>query len=320
MTALHLRFRHLDAEVLTATAALLEARTSEQHPGQALAEYQRWADTASGAYDLPRVTVLAGPTAGSPGYTPGTLRLPRPGIVALLTGYRRHMQHHGVTQAGATPDDDAYAWALSLYHTVRPRQLARLAAADKIPHLTLADFSAVETARHLGIPVAGTPADTHGQGTADRHLPIDDGMRRAIFAALRDRYGADLSRDDRLDRLSLAVGRQLTSMRDLTRGEGSRILDFLGSDPAADQAARDLLRSARAFIRQAATEHRITVADRDRYLAILADAQNQTAGRSTADLRDAIRNAAIRLYLTDQICEGGRDDFLAATGLHPYTP
>jgi hypothetical protein len=124
MAAPHLRFRHLDAAVLTATGALLEVRTSKLPADQALAEYQQWADTASAAYHLTRVAVQVGPEPSS--YIPqGTLRLARPSIVALLAGYRRHMQRHGITPVGS-PDQDAYAWALSLYHTVRPRQLARL--------------------------------------------------------------------------------------------------------------------------------------------------------------------------------------------------
>ena len=138
MTAYHLRFRHLDAAVLTATGALLEARTSELPPEQAHAEFQLWADTAAAAYGLPRVIVQIGAPEDGPGYgysPTAALRLPRYSIVALLDAFRRHMQAHGATQAGASPDDDARGWALSLYYQVRPRQLARLAAEGRIPGL-----------------------------------------------------------------------------------------------------------------------------------------------------------------------------------------
>ena len=165
MTAYHLKFRHLDAAVLTATGALLEARTSELPPEQAHAEFQLWADTAAAAYGLPRVTVQVGPAAGSVtipvsgyGYTPAAvIRLPRYGIVALLEAFRRHMQAHGRSQVGRTPDDDARGWAMSLYYQVRPRQFARLVTAGKIPGLTAADLDAPDP---VGRIAHLTPADT----------------------------------------------------------------------------------------------------------------------------------------------------------------
>ena len=159
MTAPHLRFRQLDAAVLTATAALLEARTSELRVDEAHAEFQLWADTAAAAYGLPRVTVVAGAQLDGDryGYAPGAaIRLRRYSIVALLEAFRRHMQAHGARQAGATPDDDARGWALSLYYTVRPRQLGRLAAAGTIPHLTAADLQAPDPVGHIA---HHTPAD-----------------------------------------------------------------------------------------------------------------------------------------------------------------
>jgi hypothetical protein len=156
MPAYQLMFRHLDAAVLTATGALLEARTSEMPAEQAHAEFQLWADTAAAAYGLPRVTIQVGPAADIYGYIPAaTLRLPRYGIVALLEGFRRHMQANGRRQAGPTPDDDALGWALSLYYTVRPRQLARLTTAGKITGLTAADL---DTPDPVGRIAHRTPA------------------------------------------------------------------------------------------------------------------------------------------------------------------
>ena len=163
MTASHLRFRHLDAAVLTATAALLEARTSGRPAEQAQAEFQQWADTAAAAYGLPLITVQVGPlavpvtvTVAGYGYTPAAvLVLPRYGIVALLEGFRRHMQAHGIHQVG-TSADDARGWALSLYYQVRPRQLARLVAAGKIPFLTAADLTEPDP---VGRIAHLTPAD-----------------------------------------------------------------------------------------------------------------------------------------------------------------
>ena len=158
MTAHHLTFRHLDAAALTATAALLEARTSDLPDGQALAEYQLWADTAAAAYHLPPVTVQVGDgTDAGYGYAPAAiLRLRRPSITNLLVGFRRHMQAHGATQVGATPDDDARGWAMSLYYTVRPRQFARLVTDRKIRCVTPADL---QTPDPVGRIAHHTPAD-----------------------------------------------------------------------------------------------------------------------------------------------------------------
>ena len=202
MPAPHLRFRHLDAAVLTATGALLEARTSELPPDQALAEYQQWADTASAAYHLTRVAVRVGPEPSS--YIPqGTLRLARPGIVALLAGYRRHMQSHGITPVGS-PDQDAYGWALSLYHTVRPRQLARLVRAGRMPYMAAADLDAPDP---VGRIAHRTPADLAVRASDAHDDPrlraARDFIRRAaderhvISAGERDRYLAVIDEEER---------------------------------------------------------------------------------------------------------------------------
>jgi hypothetical protein len=76
---------------------------------------------------------------------------------------------------------------------------------------------------------------------AETDLPIDDGMRRAIFAALRGVYGREMSRGERLSTISLLVDRQVTSLSarytDLTRAEGGRVLNILntlGGDRRSD--------------------------------------------------------------------------------------
>jgi len=207
MTAYHLTFRHLDAAVLTATAALLEARTSGLPLPQAIAEYQLWADTAAAAYHLPPVTVQIGePNSTGYGYAPAAaLRLRRPSITNLLTGFRRHMQAHGATQVGATPDDDARGWAMSLYYTVRPRQFARLVTEGKIRCVTPADLL---TPDPVGRIAHHTPAD-HGHGPATgspagdwRLQAARDFIRRAatdglISADRRDRYLAMVDAEQR---------------------------------------------------------------------------------------------------------------------------
>ena len=179
MTAHHLRFRHLDAAVLTATAALFEARPARLPAEQALAEFRQWADTAAAAYSLPRVTIQVAEAADSDGscrgyfgygylslygdgygYLPqATLWLREYSVVALLEAFRRHMQHHGARQAGGTPDNDARGWALSLYYQVRPRKLARQVAAGKIPGLTAADLAVPDP---VGRIAHRTPADLAG--------------------------------------------------------------------------------------------------------------------------------------------------------------
>jgi len=70
---------------------------------------------------------------------------------------------------------------------------------------------------------------------AEQSEPIDNAMRRAIFAALRRHYGGDLTRAERLARLSEFAGREVPTINSLTRVEGGRILDRLaGRAPAHD--------------------------------------------------------------------------------------
>jgi hypothetical protein len=307
MTAPHLQFRHLHADVLTATSALLEADTSTLPHRQGQDEFQRWADSAAAAYHLPRAAVTtdngnAGhPATGGHGYVPspasGTAALHLRGrsVIDLLRNFRRHMQHHGIPQAAGGPETDAIAWALSLYYTARPRQLTLLATEGCFPAVAFAG----------PVPVSGS--------TTTRLL-IDDGMRRAIFAALRDHYGTDLDRDDRLDKLSQFAGRQVLSINSLTRAEAGRVLSSL-STLAAAPAARQL-HAARAFIRRAAIEGRIAGTARDRYLAML-NAEHRRAA-SAPDALDAIRDRAISLYRDGEICSAGLSDFLRAASLLPY--
>ncbi len=155
---------------------------------------------------------------------------------------------------------------------------------------------------------------TRDQADATAGMPIDDGMRKAIFAALRDHYGADLDRADRLEKLSLITGRTIWSINDLTRAEGSRILTILNtlSGASADPATRQL-QAARAYIRRAARERRITRSDRDRYLAMLDTARDHAA-TATAALA-AIRGHAITLYENHEICHDGLTGFLTAASL-----
>jgi hypothetical protein len=147
-------------------------------------------------------------------------------------------------------------------------------------------------------------------------LPIDDSMRRAVFAALRDHYGFDLDRDARLATLSRILGRRVTTIKTLTRAEAGRVLDAL-SGRAASPASRQL-RTARTFIRQAATEGRISAAERDRYLAKL-DAVHGSAASDDAALTE-VRDRAIDFYRDGAICHPGLSDFLAAAGLARYNP
>jgi hypothetical protein len=309
MTAPHLQFRHLDADVLTATGALLESAPSALSHDQVQREFQQWADAAAAAYRLPRLAVStdtgnAGRRAADgyiPSPTPGVnaaICLSGRSVIALLTNFRRHMQHHHVPRAAGGPEDDASAWALSVYYTIRPRQLALLAAEGCVPGLISTDLREI-------VP--------HAADVADCRL-IDDSMRRAIFASLRDYYGFDLDRDDRLDKLSQLAGRRVTTVNGLTRTEGGRILDRL-SARAADPASRQL-RAARGFIRRAAVEGRITAASRDRYLTML-NAEHSRASSDAAALT-AIRDRAIDLHRDGEICQSGLSDFLDAAGLAPY--
>jgi hypothetical protein len=310
MTAPHLQFRHLHADVLTATSALLEAGTSTLPHWQGQDEFQQWADTAAAAYHLPRTAVTtdngsAGhPATGGHGYIPspasGTpaIYLRGRSVIDLLKNFRRHMQHHRIPQAAGGPETDAVAWALSLYYTARPRQLTLLAAEGCFPGLTT-------------VACAGAvPASD----STTASLPIDDGMRRAIFAALRDHYGTDLGRDDRLTKLSQFARRPVRTINSLTRAEAGRVLSTL-STLAADPAARQL-QAARVFIRRAAIEGRITSTARDRYLTMLNTEHGRAAG--APDALDAIRDRAISLYRDGEICRAGLSDFLRAASLLSY--
>lgn len=338
MTAPHLQFRHLHADVLTATAALLEAGTSTLPRAQAQDEFQQWADTAAGAYRLPRPTVSIDngstrPAAGyygyipSPGYGYGSdaIYLRGRSVIDLLTSFRRHMQAHGIPLTAGGPDADAAAWALSLYHTLRPRQLALLAAEGSIPGLTAADLSAGHAAPSLASWAARqratsaansgpSPSTTAPDSDPAAGLPIEVGMRGAIFAALRDHYGTQLAREDRLAKLSQFTGRRVGSIRELTRAEGSRVLGTL-TELAADPAACQI-QDARAFIRRAASEGRITIPARDRYLTMLAD--EHVRADSAREALDAIRDRAISLYHGGEFCGTGLAGFLRAAGLPPY--
>lgn len=71
-------------------------------------------------------------------------------------------------------------------------------------------------------------------------MPIDDGMRRAIFGALRRHYGRELPRAERLARLSELAESEVLTITSMTRAEGGRVLDRLaGRIPAAAAADDD---------------------------------------------------------------------------------
>lgn len=64
--------------------------------------------------------------------------------------------------------------------------------------------------------------------------PIDDATRKAVFAALRDVYGRELSDDERLATVSALAGREIWSMGrngNMTMADAHRVLDVLGTLP-----------------------------------------------------------------------------------------
>jgi hypothetical protein len=152
MTAYHLRFRHLDRRIVTATQSLLDARTSRLPAARAQAEFQRWLDLAAEIYGVPSVHLRIVPPEQCHRFgryvAPDAILMPRYSIVTLLHEFRLHLQAQGRPLIADTDnprhddEDDARAWSLSLYHAARPEQLARLVREGKILHLTAADMTA----------------------------------------------------------------------------------------------------------------------------------------------------------------------------------
>lgn len=153
MAAYHRRFRHIDQRVKDATDRLFRSRPSEGTPAEQHAKLDAWLNAASRVYGIPKPTLRftnAAEACGHGCYVPALneIRLPYASITTLLHEFRHAMQHHGFDMVESRFDpehdrheEDARAWSLSLYHTVRPGLFRRMIENGRIMYVLPDDLA-----------------------------------------------------------------------------------------------------------------------------------------------------------------------------------
>ena len=136
-TPQHKKFRQHNIDALTATRALFDARPARLDLTQAQKVIEEWLTSMSVAYRVPVPVFAWDPHAADAGggiYTTADrlIRLSHVSVARLLHEYRHHLQYNSAPMCSADMEEDAEAWALSLYAVTRPKQFARLVANGQI--------------------------------------------------------------------------------------------------------------------------------------------------------------------------------------------
>lgn len=144
MTSLpyHRRFKNFKENTLQATEELFKSRPSRLSVEEAENEFKSWISKVSSSYNLPSPNLVWDAEAINGGggyYSPEdqTIALSHVSITTLLHEFRHHMQWQGIgTMVSEDREEDARAWSLSLYYTVRPRLFERLVQEERIYHIS----------------------------------------------------------------------------------------------------------------------------------------------------------------------------------------
>lgn len=144
MTSLpyHRRFKNFKETTVNATEDLFKARPSRLTLEEAENVFKDWLSKVSASYNLPSPNFVWDADAidgGGGYYSPDdqTIALSHVSVTTLLHEFRHHMQWQGIdTMVSEDKEEDARAWSLSLYYTVRPRLFERLVQEQRIYHIS----------------------------------------------------------------------------------------------------------------------------------------------------------------------------------------
>ena len=141
----HLAFSRLKSALLPSTDSLFRSRPSLLAMTDAERVFEDWLSHASSAYDLPKPNFRWDSTAEDGGggvYYPQRqeIVMSKVSITTLLHEFRHHLQHHGAAMIDPDLEEDARAWSLSLYYSVRPNLLKKLVQQGRIFHIAPKDF------------------------------------------------------------------------------------------------------------------------------------------------------------------------------------
>lgn len=107
--------------------------------------------------------------------------------------------------------------------------LSQYSGFDGVFILRAAESGLEDANFHTDSAAVAAMADKYEQAADDD--PIDADTRKAVFAALREHYGRNLTRTDRLAKLSAIVGHPVTSLSDrycnMTNADARRFFDVL---------------------------------------------------------------------------------------------
>jgi hypothetical protein len=141
----HKAFSRIDPDVARYTDALFRRRPSRLSKDEAKQVFEDWIGNVSRSYGVPAPTLMWDDNAvfvGGGEYRPRgqQIRMSKVSITTLIHEYRHHMQHLGAPMIHPDLEEDARAWSLSLYYSVRPNLLRRLVTEGQIFHISAADF------------------------------------------------------------------------------------------------------------------------------------------------------------------------------------
>lgn len=135
MTAHHLKFRNIRRDVQQASKTM-------RHGWGSLTELEQryriieWVAEASRIYQLPQPSVVFQPNSDYYHHGGnGSIVLSKPSAITAWHEFRHHWQAICHNAWSGDAEIDARNWSLSLFHSIAPRTLARLASEGRVIHL-----------------------------------------------------------------------------------------------------------------------------------------------------------------------------------------
>jgi hypothetical protein len=135
MTAHHLKFRNIRQDIQQASKQMRQGWGSLTELEQ---KYRiiEWVAEASRIYQLPQPSVVFQPNSDYYHHGEGgSIHLSKPSAITAWHEFRHHWQAIRPDAWSGDEEIDARNWSLSLFHSVAPRTLRRLATADRVIHL-----------------------------------------------------------------------------------------------------------------------------------------------------------------------------------------
>jgi hypothetical protein len=121
MARLHRRFTGIHKTAVAKTQRFFESKPWSGSEDDQQTKFETWLRDVSAVYGVPQPTLTVTTESDRFGLVaPNTVYLNKFSVTSLFHAFRAHLQYVGTVDVAFYNDDDAQAWACSLFYTCRP--------------------------------------------------------------------------------------------------------------------------------------------------------------------------------------------------------